>query len=170
MKTNIKTLTTLLLLAFLTVTNFSCKKDPGPKGDTGATGPAGPTGNANVKNFNITIGTNDWTWDNLYKEWYYNYNVSESSQSAIYAYTISGNGEEVMPYYSQIYLTTTSFSSYLFNSTPYIMFKYYNGTTSLAKPSISTFVRLVIIPPAMMKPNVNYHNYSDVKAAYNLAD
>ena len=50
------------------------------------------------------------------------------------------------------------------------MFKYYDGTTTLARPSTSMSIRLVIIPPAMIKPNVNVKNYAEVKAAYNLQD
>ena len=146
----------------------SCKKgDTGPKGDTGS---AGTNGAANIQNYQVSVNSTDWSWDALYKEWYYNYPSTASSQSAIMAYVISGNGEEVLPYYSQIYGTTTSFSSYLFSSPSKIMFKYYDGTTTLARPSTSMSIRLVIIPPAMIKPNVNVKNYAEVKAAYNLQD
>jgi hypothetical protein len=171
MKKTIKTMTAVIAGAALTLglSLTSCKK-----GDTGPAGPAGTNGTngaANIQNYQVTINPNDWTWDNVYKQWYFRYDVNASSQSAISAYIISGNGAEVMPYYHQTNFTTTSFSSYLFSSpTPYILFKFYNGSATLAKPTISESIRLVIIPPSMIKPNVNIDNYADVKAAYSLKD
>jgi len=160
-----KALAALILLGTITLT--SCKKDEvqGPKGDTGA---AGADGAANIQNYNITINPADWSWYSLYKEWNYPYYVDASSNSAIMAYSISGDGEEVLPYLSQIYGTTLSFSSYLFSSSSRILFKYYNGTTTLARPTGSYYIRLVIIPPAMIKPGVDLTNYKAVKEAYHL--
>jgi hypothetical protein len=143
----------------------SCSKETGP------VGPQGPKGNANVKNYRLTIATNDWQWESLYKEWYYDFTLlNEASESALYAYVISGDGEEIMPYQSQLTGATTSFSSVLFSATPYIRFKFYNGTTTLTKPTLGQSIRLVVIPPSARKANVDYSNYTDVKSAYNLAD
>ena len=32
------------------------------------------------------------------------------------------------------------------------------------------YINVVVIPPAMRKPNVNHHNYIDVQTAYRLKD
>lgn len=172
MKQNfLKPIYAIAVLAIIMLTN-SCKKDDDtayqPAGNYVTTG----TNNNTVKNYDFTLHSWDWSWDNLYRQWYYNQYVNEDFQSAIYGYVMSGNGEEAMPYYNQVNFTTTSFANDLFQSTPYIKFEYYDGSTTLSSPSSDTYLYLVIIPPSqrLSDPNINYSDYNSVKKAYHLGN
>lgn len=168
LKTTFLTFSAVLALAAITCT--SCKKDPGPAGPKGDTGAAGANGAANIKYYAVLIKPSDWVWDATYKQWAFDYPMSADNSAAVMAYVISGNGSEVMPYQNQIDGSVTTFSTLFFIATPKIIFKYYNGTTSLARPTIDKSIKLVIIPPAMVKPGVDVNSYAAVKEAYHLAD
>lgn len=156
---------TIAVLAFT-----SCKKDPGPAGPKGDTGAAGANGAANIKNYSVLIKPSDWAWDATYRQWAFDYPVTAGYNDAVMAYVISGNGSEVMPYQSQLDGSTTSFSTFFFIATPRIVFKYYNGTTTLARPTADKSIKLVVIPPAMIKAGTELTTYAALKEAYHLAD
>lgn len=170
MKFKTTVLTFSITLATLALVLNSCKKDPGPAGPKGDTGTAGANGAANVKTYAVLIKPSDWVWDATYKQWYMDYPVTTDYNSAVMAYVISGNGHEVMPYQNQIDGSITTFSTLFFVSSPKIVFKYYNGTTTLARPTIDKSIKLVLIPPALVKTNVDVNIYDTVKKAYHLAD
>lgn len=163
-------LTLTIALAVTALTFTSCKKDPGPAGPKGDTGAAGANGVANIKNYNVLIKPADWLWSSTYKQWYFDYAVTAGYNDAVMAYVISGNGSEVMPYQNQIDGSITTFSTLFFIATPKITFKYYDGTTTLVRPTADKSIKLVIIPPAMIKTGVDASTYASVKDSYHLAD
>ncbi len=168
-KTTFLTFSVALAIAAMTLT--SCKKDPGPAGPKGDPGAAGANGSANIKNYSVLIRPSDWVWDATYKQWAFDYPVTgDYYNAAVMAYVISGNGSEVMPYQNQIDGSITSFSTLFFIATPKVTFKYYNGTTTLARPTIDKSIKLVIIPPAMVKTGVDVRTYAVVKSVYHLED
>jgi len=165
--------TILMLTALISLTVISCKKgDTGPIGPAGTNGTNGTNGNANVTNFNITIHTYDWTYASTYSEFHYNYYVSGDFESAVLGYVMSGNGEQVLPYVSNVLHNRLTLSSNLSSSTPFVQFQWTNLTTTTTAPTSDYMVRLVIIPPAVRiaNPNVNYNDYNAVKKAFNLKD
>lgn len=171
MKLKTTFLTFSVALAITGLTLASCKKDPGPAGPKGDTGAAGANGVANIKNYDVLIKPSDWVWDATYKQWAFDYPVTgDYYNAAVMAYVISGNGSEVMPYQNQIDGSITTFSTLFFVATPKIMFKYYNGTTTLARPTVDKSIKLVIIPPAMIKTGVDVKSYAAVKEVYHLKD
>lgn len=171
MKLKTTFLTFSVALAIIALTLISCKKDPGPAGPKGDTGAAGANGAANIKNYSVLIRPSDWVWDATYKQWAFDYPVTgDYYNAAVMAYVISGNGSEVMPYQNQIDGSITTFSTLFFVATPKIMFKYYNGTTTLARPTVDKSIKLVIIPPAMIKTGVDVKTYAAVKEVYHLVD
>jgi hypothetical protein len=165
---------TIMMLGTLGVLILSCKKEVGPQGIqgvTGATGAIGSTGstgaqgNANVMNKTVTVYSSDWQWDPSYNQWYYNYTTNLDYQSGVICYVLSGNGQEAMPYHSQINGTITSFANRLLTS-GYLKFEYYNKSSTLARPSSDTYFYIVSIPPGMIiNPNVDLKNYEEVKKA-----
>jgi len=164
----------LLLLLMIAFTFSTCKKgDTGPQGPQGAQGTAG---NANIQNYSITVSPSQWTYDNVYEIWYYRYSNSSNMNSAVLAYVISGNGEQAMPYYacptSGAWCEQYDFATYLFGSPPYIEFQYTNYLSRTTHPNYDTNFYLVIMPPALhdTNPNVNWSNYKEVKAKFNLKD
>ena len=164
-------LTFSVALAFAALTLVSCKKDPGPAGPKGDTGAAGANGVANIKNYSVLIRPSDWVWDATYKQWAFDYPVTgDYYNAAVMSYVISGNGSEAMPYQNQLDGSITSFSTFFFIATPKVVFKYYNGTTTLARPTVDKSIRLVIIPPTMVKTGADPKTYAVAKALYHLAD
>lgn len=171
MKLKTTFLTISVALTITAVTLSSCKKDPGPAGPKGDTGAAGANGAANIKNYSVLIKPSDWIWDATYKQWAFDYPVTgDYYKAAVMAYVISGNGSEVMPYQNQVDGSITTFSTLFFVATPQITFKYYNGTTTLARPAIDKSIKLVIIPPAMIKAGADVKTYAALKNVYHLAD
>jgi hypothetical protein len=166
MKTTFKAILAVCLL--VTAAFTSCKKgDTGPVGPTGAQGTAG---SSNVTNYSITIHSNNWYWNSANNQWLFSYNLTADFNSAVYGYVMSGNGKEAMPYINPTNFSITTFANVLFQTTPSILFEYYDGTTTLTAPTSDVYLYLVVIPPAMKKPNINYSDYKSVKSAYNLKD
>ena len=137
-----KKLTTigLLLLISIASTTFNgCKKDKyHPKGDYVKTGT-----NANtVQNYNFTVSSSQWTYDNLYESWYYKYYNSSNSQSAVLGYVMSGGGEQAMPYQTcpSFMCEQYDFATYLFGSPAYIEIEYTNYNSKTTKPISDKYI------------------------------
>jgi hypothetical protein len=151
----------------------SCTK-VGPTGLTGATGPTGLTGSngaVNVVNQYLAITPSQLVWDSTSNQWgykYYTVNFNSSTNAAVLVYVLSNNGYEATPYTNSVKNYSVSFANNLIQTNPYIYFEYYNGTSTCPLPTSNINVQLVIIPPAMIIPNVNHNNYAEVKTAYNL--
>jgi hypothetical protein len=145
----------------------------GPIGANGANGINGTSGGAvNVVNQYIAITPSQLTWDTTANQWYYNFSTqadfSSSIHAAVLVYAQSSNGLEATPYTNSKKNYTISFANNMYQSTPFIRFEYFNGTSTCPLPTFNINVELVIIPPQIVIPNVNHHNYAAVKAAYNL--
>ena len=172
MKTILSTITVISVMMTSIFVFDGCKKPQ--DGINGKDGAKGATGNANVQNISVNVTASQWTYDNLYDRLYYRYYNSSNSQSAVYAYVISGSGEQAMPYYncptSNAWCDQYDMATYLFGSPPYIEFQYTNYKSKTTAPTTTTNFYLVIIPPAQRKahPNVDYKNYEEVKKAFNL--
>ena len=154
---------------------FSGCTKVGPTGLTGATGPTGASGTngaVNVVNQYLTITPSQLVWDSGSNQWYFNYtnlvNFNSASNAAVLVYVESGNGYEATPYTNSVKNYSVSFANDLNQLNPWIHFEYYNGTSTCPLPTFNLNVQLVIIPPAMIKPNVNHNSYTEVKVAYNL--
>ena len=154
-------------ITLFTIIFSSCKK-----GDTGATGPKGVAGNANVQTYTVSI--NSWNLSSNSKYWYsddtfispLNFNITNSAVMVYWEKTSSNY--IAMPitmsdiqYYFQYNSANNS------SSTIEIDVSSASGNTVVPNPGTLNF-KIVIIPPAMIKPNVNPHNYAEVKTAYNL--
>lgn len=144
----------------------------GPIGANGTNGATGSPGAVNVINQYIAITPSQLTWDTTANQWYYNYstlaNFSSSTHAAVFVYVQSSNGLEATPYTNSKMNYSISFANDLYQTNPYVHFEYFNGTSTCPLPAFNINVELVIIPPAMVIPNVNHGNYAEVKAAYNL--
>lgn len=162
----LKTVLAVVTAAMLMVSFTACKKgDTGPKGDTGAQGPAG---NANVISGIVYANSTNWFLNNTY--WYYDYVVTLSSdivdKAAVICYLSDGaGGWGNLPYTGNDIEIYDTYKAYTIS----FRVRSASGNTSITNPGAATF-KYVIIPPAMIKPNVNHNNYADVKAAYDLKD
>ena len=139
---------------------LSCKKD-------GATGPQGPVG-ANGTNGVANIQVQNAFGVQFSTTTPYNIFLTDASitQSIFNTGTV------------QVFIQNTSSPS-LWEAAPdgyfYPVFiqagsVYIGSPTNWTAVGNSYNVKVVTIPPAMLKPNVNTHNYESVKAAYNLKD
>jgi hypothetical protein len=170
----IKTILMLVVIAGISTT-ISCTKEgekgqDGLNGINGIDGTNGTDGNANVQNFNITVNTGDWTYDNLYQRQYYQYSLTANYNSLVVCYVMSGSGKQIMPYYEAVNQRNYDFANVLYQSSPYIEFQYTDYTSTTTPPSSSKNFYIVIIPARLANPDIDYSNYNEVKRVFNLKD
>lgn len=152
-----------LLLLLLAFTFFGCKKVEGPAGKDGKDGVA------NISNVKFSVNTNQWIYDNQSKEYYFNINVPAITVNVI-------NGGSVMCYLSDAVGEEWASMPFTYNGVQALYsFKQSNVTVSWslsngATPGNPGFIKykVIVIPPAMVKPNINIYDYKQVKQAYNL--
>ncbi len=164
MKTTIKSIIVIALTAAI----FSgCKKEPGPAGTNGT------NGNANVVSGTVTINSSSWGYSA--PSYYGDITYSAITQSiidkgAVLVYLSNGSGG-----YSQLPLTIYPSSTYsetyqVVNALGSVrIYITDSDLTAPAAPSTKTF-KIVVIAAALIKQHVNYKDYSEVKAAYDLKD
>lgn len=166
MKLSTKLLALTILLS-LTFTN--CKKaEAGPKGDPG---PAGSNGVANIQSSNITTTNGSWnldTFDNSYNATITVTGITQNvlDKGAVMVYIGNGTGSEwsAMPF---------SYQGVEFNYSiklgQVLIYVTLDDGSAPGNPGGQQF-KIVVIPPAMVRPNVNVKSYSETKTAYGLSD
>jgi hypothetical protein len=142
----------------------SCSKE----GPIGPQGVAGTNGVANIQTSFVTVNTADWAWSSS-GYWYSDFSgVTISNNAAVLVYLVDNSSANV-----SLPLTYEDAQYYFRSGTTYIEMDVSSasGTTTntLANPGPTNY-KIVIIPPAMLKPHVNHTNYAEVKAAYHLKD
>lgn len=154
MKT-IKRTVLLTLIASVSLL-FSCAKD----GKDGPPGPAGATGNANVKSQTFVVNTWDWSSNSVLL---YDPNITQAivDNGAVQVYLqgdpgvwialpLSFSGLEIVYDYQVNFIRITASSQ---------------------PPTQQTFKVVAIASSARLaNPNVDYTNYEEVKATFNLKD
>ena len=190
---------TVVLGVGLTLTSCK-KAETGPagaKGDTGATGATGATGTngangttgangtngtngvANISTINFTCSNLNWTeGQEVGGNWVWEYQrTSPEITNAIYS---SGAVMVYMGSSTEGYIALPF--SLLGVQTAFGIFQGATGNTNTLNIAIQRLdgaqfpnpggmdFKAVIIPPAMIKPNVDITNYNEVKIAYQLAD
>lgn len=168
--------TKLLLFAMtIAVILSACKGDKGdlgPQGSAGPQGPTGPQGNANVHTFTVT--TSNWILSGV--TYYTSINVSSITQSivdngVVLVYMDASGAWLALP------VTIVPSASY---SSTYRYYHYLGGVeidktdtdlTTPGNPGTKTF-KIAVIAGSIVRdnPNVDYNNYSEVKATFNLQD
>lgn len=168
----------------------SCKKDPGPKGDTGPTGPQGAPGNANVYNYKFNVNLSSFIGPLTNGEW------SSSNALTFMGSTFIDEKDAVLLYlfdktvgstdyynalpFNDYFNTGTAFNQHSFQigssgSANILILKIRNSTggqpyTSMTTGALSYKLVLVKASARMANPNVNYNDYNAVKEAFNLKD
>ncbi len=161
----------LFMLAFIFITVFnSCKK--------GETGTPGKDGSANVTSYTYSVPS--WT----YSSPYYFVNLSVPSITAdnistagVMAYfNTTGNQWFALPY-TQYHSPSNYYMGFTTGiSNVQITWVYDSSLSSGDDPNTfyatKVLYKVVVIPPSAksLKPNVDYNNYNEVKAAFNLKD
>lgn len=168
----------LLSVILLGITLFicsSCQKD-GATGPQGPRGPAGQNGNSNITSKTFTMTS--WPFSAPY--YYSNLSVPELTTNNI-------DSAMVMVYFSTVGSVWLALPYTQYHS-PY---NYYMGfNTSAGNVQVTWFYdsslssgsdpntyygttircKVVIIPPALIRPAVNYKSYEQVKASYDLKE
>ncbi len=174
MKKTITSLTTVFagLALTLGLTFSSCKKgDTGPAGPQGPAGTNGTNGVANIQTGTVTTNNASWSFDNTDNSYNATLTFGAITQSVVEKGTVQvfigdGTGQEwaALPFsYSIVQY------NYSFKSGQVIISVTLSNGNAPNNPGGQQF-KVVVIPPAMVKPNVNVKNYNELKAAYNLAD
>jgi len=154
MKT-IKRTVLLTLIASVSLL-FSCAKD----GKDGLPGPAGPAGNANVQSQTFVVNTWDWSSNSVLL---YDPNITQAivNKGAVQVYVQGDPGVWVA-------LPLTISGSYIVYD---YQLNYVRITTDSQPPTQQTFKVVAIASSARLaNPNVDYTNYEEVKATFNLKD
>lgn len=145
----------LMLCIIVAVSLLSCKKDKKEYVEKGT--------NANtVKTFEFTVTSTSWIYDNNLN-WHYTYTGAweTSLYGAVNVYLKSGTAYVGLPLtYSGV---TMAYGFYPATGNIEIDL---SGTSNPAEE----IYRVVIIPPARIRSDVNYNNYQEVKKAFNLRD
>jgi hypothetical protein len=191
MKATIKTLLVMCTLIVVIIT--SCKKEAGPTGPKGDPGTNGSQGTSGINGTNGTNGTNgvanisSWTLTTVPSNWVHQGTAGSPGDSymatfsvpaltttvinsgAVLLYFVAGTTITQMPVTFAIYQNVAS--SYYYDAAPG-MIRVYTADNDFytVQPTFNLDFKLVIIPPAMRKPNVNYKNFDEVKKAHNLQD
>ncbi|MCB0402627.1 MAG: hypothetical protein KDD41_11125 [Flavobacteriales bacterium] len=170
---SLRTLSMLVILASILVTG--CKKEEyQPKGDYQPAGNyvTSGTNNNTVKNYDITVNTWEWTFDNTYQRHYYRYGVAAHYNSLVVCYVISGSGKQIMPYYEGVSQQGYDFANNLFQTWQYIELQYTNYNSPSSAPSSARYFYIVVVPPSAREahPNLDYSDLNQVKSTFNLKD
>jgi len=147
----------------------SCKKEAGPKGDTG---PAGANGNANVTSYTVNTTASNWTFSAPSWSCMVNFpqlTTAIANGGVVAGYWQSGANWIPLPKVTYISSTVSSKMQYDFTTAEVHLYFTYSDNSTPPTPGTQVF-RFVLIPPAMIKPNVNYDNFDDVRSAYKLTD
>ncbi len=164
-----KNLKSILAICLLSILITSCTKDgeTGPQGPQGPQGAAGTNGSSNVTSFTFGISSSAWIHGSGDVYYYVkSYSIADVTGSAVMVYIKDSYGSWVaMPVSDWLYVGDQFI--YRYNSGGFELDYYYS-----VRPSSTRYFKAVIIPPASRaaNPNVNYSNYQEVKAAFNLAD
>jgi hypothetical protein len=170
MKKTIISMTSVIagLALTLGLTLTSCQKgDTGPAGEKGAAGTNGTNGVANIQTTTITLNGSAWTFDSAENSYDATLTVPGITQSIMDKGTIQvfmGDATELVPLPIAFGLLQIHYS--FSPGQVFLSLRLSDGSVP-SSPGTEQF-KVVIIPPAMMKPNVNYKNYDEIKAAYNL--
>lgn len=160
---------------------FSCAKDgedglPGPVGQTGQTG---QTGNSNVKSETFTSNTSDWihigtngqAGDGFSFLQFSSIITSDIANSgAVFVYVLSTGGGWIALPASFTKSAWTENWRYAYSSLQLVISKEDSDFNTL-NPGIQTFKVVAISSTARIaNPNVDYNDYEQVKAAFNLEE
>jgi hypothetical protein len=151
----------------LTVLMFGActKAKDGAPGTNGTNGVNGANGVANISTRLYTVTPGSWSSSGS-GVWTYSatdLDITDFNVDAVMVYYYGGSSYFAIPATSLLIGGDNLVFSF---STNQINLIYLNSTA----PTITTQYKVVVIPPAMKKPNIDYKNYAAVKAAYNLID
>lgn len=142
---------------------FGCSKD----------GAKGADGNANLQSVTVTVTPSQWVFNSSSNIWSYNYSTplitsSVLSSGLVHTYLLASTGGYVaMP------CNISGFNFLYGFNTGVITFSLgTSGSTNLStyNPSTNTTFRVVVVPSASGKMNINWKNYEEVKFKLNLKD
>ncbi len=153
-----KTIKRTLILALMASVSllFSCAKD----GKDGLPGPAGPAGNANVKSQTFVVNTWDWSSNSVLL---YDPNITQAivNNGAVQVYVQGDPGVWMA-------LPLTISGSYIVYD---YQLNYVRIITDSQPTTLERFKVVAIASSARLaNPDVDYTNYEEVKATFNLED
>ncbi len=143
---------------------FGCSKD----------GEKGADGNANVQSVTATVTPSQWVFNSSNNMWSYDYSTNLITASTLssglvncYFFDSQSGGYTAMP-------CNVSGFNFLFGFNAGVI-KFSLGTSgstnlSNSRPSSNISFRIVIVPSASGKMNINWNNYEEVKNKFNLKD
>lgn len=167
--------TSKIIFAIMLITSVlfvgGCKK-----GDTGPAGKDGKNGSANVTTRTLPVSSWTSTSSFYYTQLSFPELTSDNVNSAaVLVYWGTGNNTWVAVPYTYVSSPNNYFMGFLATAGLIEVRWTCNSVISIGSDPNAIFgatvqLKAVVIPPSMIKPNVNHHSYSEVKAAYSLKD
>lgn len=124
----------------------SCRKEvTGPQGTSGVNGKDGV---ANMKVFGLTVKPSEWNYDDLYKQWYYQYNITDkySDSAVVLTSLLTNNGYQAMPFTDKTFKRTYNFSENLSSDKSYVEIQYSSEDNPDVRPIDIVTFKMSIIP------------------------
>jgi hypothetical protein len=161
----------MMVIATATIVINGCSK-----GKDGAPGADGPAGNANVVSHTYSASS----WTNGSSAWYVTLSVPELTSSninsaAVQVYFSTSSGIWTALPFTEV-ATVDYFMQYTYAASNIEIDWIYNGVGTGSSPtsyySGTSFFKVVVIPPALIKenPGLDLKNYTAVKNALHLKD
>lgn len=170
---NIKSIRTTAICLLMAGLLGCAKTEKGPQGDPGPQGAEGAPGNANVVTTN-SVTLSNWVYDSDGDIYTVSINASVITQAVkdkglIMVYLLSENNDWVpLPYVGLS--SPTDFLTYRVN-TGNVLVSYYDNVEPTENPSsFGIICKVVVIPSAALKVDVNYTNYEQVKKEYCITE
>lgn len=141
-----KKISLLYVTCFLFLSLTACRKEV-----VGPAGPAGVNGKNGVTNLDVkfvSVYPSDWTYDDLYGQWYYQYKLNQtySDSTVINCSLASNNGYQGMPFVDKLNNLSFNFSENLSKTNPYIEFQAINNSQLDQRPLNQYVFKVMIIP------------------------
>lgn len=162
----------MIIIVALTTFMGSCTKE-GAKGETGA---SGVNGNANVKSTTFTVFASDWqTATGSFPPLFVNRteplitaDIANSGAVMLYMQSTSSTQWQALPYTFPTSSSSTMYRFWHSENTLQINIYEESGTPTAAT---RTFKMVVMSSSARLaNPNIDYTDYEQVKATFNLED
>jgi len=166
---NFLKITTLIIVVGLVTLINGCAKD-GKDGAPGPTGATGATGNANVSSATYSTTSSNWGYDGTNQYWYCNLNASSITSSIVSTGAVLVYIETSTNTWAQLPRTRAISSSYSRIGNVQVISQDTDYTQG-PNPGTQKFKVVTIASGAKItNPNVDFNDYYQVKAAFNLKD
>src|SRR5690554_1765778 len=113
--------------------------------------------NPKIENIDKTITPYEWSFDNISNSWEYSHYHSPIGDGVLIGFVMSTQGKQALPYYDANTRITIGLIDQTYSDE--IKVTYYNGSSTLDRPTYDKYVYLKIIPSSQINPNIDLTDF-----------